>query len=180
MKKLFFSALAAFSFMWASAQPVSDASTIVSKVLLDNVISMVPPVDLLQTHFESVGDYQSSGLILKDIFGSEVSPFYVYSNRNFNVTIKAGTPNFIYVGSGTGNNVMPCGVLSYNLFSNSTGGTNATPSTWNSLKSTSDPLISGGTYGAAKAFTVKLKANPGWNYTGGMYSIGVVLTATQL
>jgi hypothetical protein len=180
MKKLLFSALAAFSFMFASAQPASDASTIVSKVQLDNVISIVPPIDFLQTHFEDFLDYQSSGLMLKDIFGNETSPFYVYSNRNFNVTIKAGSPNFVYVGSGTGNNVMPCGVLSYNLFSNSTGGTNATASTWNALKTTSDPLITGGTYGAAKAFSVKLKANPGWNYTGGLYSIGVVLTATQL
>jgi len=104
----------------------------------------------------------------------------VYSNRNFNVAIRSATANFSYVGSGTGNNVMPCSVLQYNLASNGTGGVNATPSLWNSLSTTAAPLITGGTFGPARPFSVKMRAIPGWSYTGGDYLLSVILTATQL
>jgi hypothetical protein len=76
--------------------------------------------------------------------------------------------------------VMPCSVLQYNLASNGTGGTNATPATWNPISTSSAPLINGGTFGAAKPFSVKMRALPGWSYTGGDYRLGVILTATQL
>ncbi len=57
MKRLFFSLLAACSFAVASAQPVADASVIISKLHLDNVILLLPPVDFVQTHFDDAGDY---------------------------------------------------------------------------------------------------------------------------
>ncbi|MCE2703836.1 MAG: hypothetical protein LW624_00010 [Terrimonas sp.] len=88
--------------------------------------------------------------------------------------------NFAYLGSGSGNNVMPCSVLQYSLVSNGTGGTNATPSTWNGLSTSTAPLITGGTYGAARPFGLKLRAKPGWSYTGGTYFLDVIVTATQL
>lgn len=187
MKKFLFAAIALFVFGMANAQQagpsspvVSDHSTILSKVQLDNIIYMVPSVDLMATHFSTVGDYlDPAGLVLQDLWGNNTSPFLVFSNRNFNVTIKSGASNFSYIGPGTGNNVMPCGVLSYNLFSNATGGANSTPSTWNALSTADAPLITGGTYGPARPFSIKLKATPGWNYTGGTYMIDVILTATQ-
>lgn len=181
MKRFFFAFMAAISVTIASAQPTSDASVILAKLDLENVILMVPQGDFLEADFNSALDYLNpTGMILKDIFGSPVSPFFVYSNRNFNVAIRSATSNFVYVGSGTGNNVMPCGVLQYNLFTNGTGGTNATPATWNSLSTSAAPVITGGTFGAAKPFSLRMRAIPGWNYTGGDYLLSVVLTATQL
>ena len=95
MKRLFFSLLAACSFAVASAQPVADASVIISKLHLDNVILMIPPVDFVQTHFSDAGDYlDPNGRVLEDSFGNETSPFLVFSNRNFNVAIKSATANF--------------------------------------------------------------------------------------
>jgi hypothetical protein len=181
MKRLFFSLLAACSFAVASAQPVTDASVIISRLQLDNVILLIPPVDFVQAHFDDAGDYLNpSGRVLEDIFGNETTPFLVFSNRNFNVAIKSATANFAYLGSGSGNNVMPCSVLQYSLVSNGTGGTNATPSTWNSLSTSTAPVITGGTYGAARPFGLKLRALPGWSYTGGTYFLDVIVTATQL
>ncbi|NBX11220.1 MAG: hypothetical protein EBR19_03260 [Chitinophagaceae bacterium] len=181
MKRLFFSLLAAFSFAFASAQPATDASVIISRLQLDNVILMIPPADFVQAHFHDALDYLNPyGQVLEDIYGNSSTPFLVFSNRNFNVAIRSATPTFAYMGTGTGNNVMPCSVLEYNLSSNGTGGTNATPSLWNDLSTTSAPVITGGTFGAARPFALKLRAKPGWNYTGGAYTLGVIVTATQL
>ena len=181
MKRFFFAFMAAISVSVASAQPASDASVILAKLDLDNVIFMIPQIDFLEADFDDAGDYLSpTGRILEDIFGNQTSPFLVYSNRNFNVAIRSATANFSYVGSGTGNNVMPCSVLQYNLATNGTGGVNATPSMWNSLSTTATPLITGGTFGPAKPFSVKMRAIPGWSYTGGDYLLSVILTATQL
>lgn len=179
MKRLFFSVLAACSIAIASAQPATDASVVISRLQLDNVILLLPPADFVQAHFHDAGDY-FTGQILEDIYGNSTTPFLVFSNRNFNVAIKSATANFVYMGTGTGNNVMPCSVLEYNLSSNGTGGTNATPLMWNDLSTSSSPLITGGTYGAAKPFSLKMRAKPGWNYTGGAYTLGVIVTATQL
>lgn len=181
MKRLFFSLLAVCSFAIASAQPVSDASVITARLQLDNVIMLIPPTDFVEAHFSDAVDYLNpSGLVLEDISGNDSTPFLVYSNRNFNVAIKSATPMFSYVGTGTGNSVMPCSVLEYNLSSNGTGGTNSTPSLWNVLSVTSAPVITGGTSGAARPFALRLRAKPGWSYTAGAYTLGVIVTATQL
>ncbi|MBM3923013.1 MAG: hypothetical protein FJ340_07405 [Sphingomonadales bacterium] len=122
MKRFLFACMAAMSIAMASAQPASDASVILAKLDLQNVIFMVPQVDFLEADFDDAGDYLSpTGQILEDIFGNQTSPFLVFSNRNFNVAIRSATANFAYVGPGTGNNVMPCGVLQYNLATNGKG-----------------------------------------------------------
>ena len=181
MKRLFFSLLAACSFAVASAQPSTDASVIISRLQLDNVILLIPPADFVQARFQNALDYLNpSGQVLEDIYGNSSTPFLVFSNRNFNVAIRSATPTFSYMGTGTGNNVMPCTVLEYSLSSNGTGGTNATPMMWNDLSTSSAPVITGGTFGGARPFSLKLRAKPGWNYTGGAYTLGVIVTATQL
>lgn len=180
MKRIFIGVIAIFGAMIANAQ-VHDHSTVLAKVQLENIISLVPPIDFMGATFNSTMDYADpAGMELKDVWGNHTSPFIVSSNRNFNVTIKAGSANFLYFGTGSGNNIMPCGVLSYNLASNGTGGTNATPSTWNALTTSDAPLINGGTFGSYRPFSLKLKAKPGFDYVEGLYTIDVVLTATQL
>ncbi|HVI46114.1 MAG TPA: hypothetical protein VM802_14660 [Chitinophaga sp.] len=189
MKKLLLSAavaLAAVSgYAQTSTSPTnaaalpSDRSNVAVSMCLSNIIELNPPRDQMGAIFNKSSDY-NNGEELKDPTGNPSSDFTVSSNRNFNITINAAAPNFSYTGSGTGNNVMPCTVLSYNLASNNTGGTDGTSSPWTPLTIAPAPLINNGTYGAAKTFAVKLKAEPGWNFTGGSYAVGVILTATQL
>ena len=177
MKKILFAAIAALGFTFANAQ-VDDHSVIVTKLHLENVIYMQPSIDLMLGSFTDRFDYTDpNGRELQDLWGNGTSPFKVSSNRNFNVTIKAGMSNFIYVGTGTGNNIMPCGVLGFNVSSNGTGGTPTAG--WNDLTTTDAPVIIGGEYGYEKPFALKFRAIPGWNYTGGTYMMDVILTATQ-
>ncbi|MFY0255730.1 hypothetical protein ACDQ55_17450 [Chitinophaga sp. 30R24] len=178
MKALFLSAAMAIASMSCFAQ-ASDHSNVHIGLLLDNVIEIDPPADAMGAYFHTGFDY-TNGLELTDIHGGHTSDFFVSSNRNFNVTIKSASPNFLYIGFGTGNTVMPCSVLQYNLFTNGTGGTNATPAPWNTLTVAAAPLINNGVYGPHKPFSLRFRADPGWSYSAGLYGIDVVLTATQL
>lgn len=157
----------------------SDQAVVLVSLELCNIIEICPPIDVMCAKFDSKEDY-NSGEELQDFFGHKSANFTVSSNRNFNVTIKSASPNFLYVGSGTGNTVMPSTVLKYNLNSNGTGGTNATPMTWNPLTVAAAPLINNGVHGVNKPFSVKFKADPGWDFAAGTYGLGVILTATQL
>ncbi|HEX6915114.1 MAG TPA: hypothetical protein VF145_07720 [Chitinophagaceae bacterium] len=178
MKKLLFAAIAALGFTFANAQPVQDQSHLLASLCLENVIYMVPQVDMMGAKFQNAFDYSAPfGKELEDLWGNDVSPFWVSSNRNFNVTIKAGSPYFFYFGTGTGNNLMPAGVLDYKVASNFTGG--LSNGLWHQLGVLDQTIISGGEYGFMKPFSIKLRATPGWNYTGGVYTMDVVLTATQ-
>ncbi|MBC9912617.1 hypothetical protein [Chitinophaga varians] len=157
----------------------TDHSVVLVSLELCNVIEICPPLDIMCAKFDSKEDY-NCGEELEDFFGHKSANFTVSSNRNFNVTIKSSSPNFLYVGSGTGNTVMPCSILKYNLSSNGTGGTNATPMAWNPLTVAAAPLINNGVHGVDKPFSVKFKADPGWDFAAGTYGLGVILTATQL
>ncbi|WP_147243459.1 hypothetical protein [Chitinophaga flava] len=159
--------------------PACDHAVVLVSLCLENIIEICPPLDILTAKFDSKDDY-NDGQELEDFFGHHTSTFSVSSNRNFNVTIKSASPNFLYVGPGGGNTTMPCGTLSYNLASNGTGGTNATPMTWNPLTVAAAPLINNGVHGLNKPFGLKFKADPGWDFAAGSYNLGVILTATQL
>ena len=164
--------------MIANAQ--KDQAIVIAKLKLENVISIVPPIDFMEATFNSTFDYDNPfGLELKDVWGNHTSPFVVSSNRNFNVTIQAGSASFLYIGPSITNNNMPCSVLSYNLASNGTGGSNGTSSTWVTLDDESAPLINGGTPGPHKPFALKFKAKPGWEFAAGTYVLDVVVTACQ-
>ncbi|QJB33717.1 hypothetical protein HF324_21215 [Chitinophaga oryzae] len=158
---------------------LSDCATVLVCLELKNIIEICPPIDVMCAKFDCKEDY-NCGEELEDFYGHKTSNFTVSSNRDFNVTIKSSSPNFLYVGSGVGNTIMPSTVLKYNLHSNGTGGTNATPMTWNPLTVAAAPLINSGTHGCNKPFSLKFKADPGWDFAAGSYGIGVILTATQL
>lgn len=157
----------------------SDCATVLVSLCLENVIEICPPIDVMVAKFDDKDDY-NCGEELTDFFGHHTSNFTVTSNRNFNVTIKSSSPNFLYIGPGGGNTTMPCSILKYNLASNGTGGTNATPFTWNPLTVATAPLINNGVHGLFKPFSLKFKADPGWDFAAGSYNLGVILTATQL
>ncbi|MBV8251298.1 MAG: hypothetical protein JO154_01725 [Chitinophaga sp.] len=178
MKALFLSAAIAMASMSCFAQ-ASDHATIRVGLCLTNIIDIDPPCSTLVGNFDDEHDYDH-GVILKNTKGDHDVDYKVSSNRDFNVTIKAGSANFSYLGTGTDDNVMPCSVLKYHLLSNNTGGTNATPSFWNALTVAPAPVINGGEEGRNKRFSLQFKADPGWNYTGGLYGLDVIVTATQL
>ncbi len=178
MKALFLSAAIALASMSCFAQ-ASDHATVHVGLLLTNVIDIDPPVQAMGAIFDDAHDYWH-GEDLRDIHGHLDADFHVSSNRNFNVTIKSASATFAYLGTGTGNNVMPCSVLKYHLQSNLTGGTNGTPFFWNALTVAPAPLINNGHAGGNKQFSVRFRAEPGWSYTGGLYGLDVILTATQL
>jgi hypothetical protein len=47
------------------------------------------------------------------------------------------------------------------------------------LTSTAQNLINSGANGSSQSFTVKYKANPGYLFGAGTYTVDVVYTATQ-
>jgi hypothetical protein len=107
----------------------------------------------------------------------------VRSNRNFTVQVKANSTNFSYSGSASPTPTMPVsGVLLLKVTANSTGGSIASPfsaSSYSTLTSSNQNLISSGTRGGNKTFSIKYNATPGFLYPGGTYTADVVYTATQ-
>jgi hypothetical protein len=108
----------------------------------------------------------------------------VRSNKNFNVQVKSNATNFSYSGSTSPSPTMPVsGVLLLEVTANSTGGSIASPfssSSYSTITSTNQNLISNGTKGGDQTFSVGYKATPGFNYPGGTYTVDVDYTATQL
>lgn len=126
--------------------------------------------------FTSVNDYangkQSSDYQIK-----------VRSNKKFNVTIKANTTNFTYSGATTPSPVMPVSsVLSMMIAANQTGGTQVAPfssGNFGAITATAQNMLTNCSLGGNQWFNVKYKANPGFNYPAGTYTVDVVYTATQ-
>lgn len=108
--------------------------------------------------FASTGDY-ASGLT-----NTGASVFQVRSNRPWAVTVKAAAATF----SGPTGNAMPADKLGIRL----TGGT-----TFTQLATTNASLTTGAR--GTQSFTVDYRANPGFDYDAGTYTLGVVYTATQ-
>ena len=105
----------------------------------------------------------------------------VLSTRHFNVTVKSSSTNFTYTGNATPTPVMPVnGILNVMVSANSTGGTIAAPFTsYATITSSNQNLITNGSNGGNQTFSVQYKATPGFTYPGGTYATTVVYTATQ-
>jgi len=106
----------------------------------------------------------------------------VRSNKNFNVTVKASTAHFsVTSGSGAATtSTMPAAVLDVKVSANGTGGSIAgTYAGYTDLSTTASNIITNGSYGGNQTFSVMYKAQPGFSYAAGTYSIDVVYTATQ-
>lgn len=104
----------------------------------------------------------------------------VSSNKPFNVQVKADAATF------TGPGVDPMYVqntLYVKVPSNTTGGTldgNFAGGVYGSLRDFDQYLLINCNSGLSKEFNVQYKATPGFTFTAGNYTIGVVYTATQL
>jgi len=104
------------------------------------------------------------------------------STKDFNVTVKTNAANFTYSGTYTTGTTMPVsGKLKLQLSGNNTGGSiGGTFASFTSLSSTDQNIITNGTSGNNKTFSVQYQAIPGLAYPAGTYTTSVIYTATQL
>ncbi len=182
MKKiaLFAAALVSFGFA-ANAQVNSSAQQQVNLSLADAIEitftgSGTATGDPVTMTFSTVNDYANG-------VESAAQQLQVRSNKDFKVQVKANAANFSYTGSASPAPSMPVsGILKLMVPSNNTGGTIASTfgTAYTSLTSNNADLITSATKGGNKTFEVQYKAEPGFNYPAGTYTVDVVYTATQL
>ncbi|HEY1032421.1 MAG TPA: hypothetical protein VGD89_11660 [Flavipsychrobacter sp.] len=185
MKKIVLITLMAFSAIAAQAQNASSSATQTARLSLTDAIDITyygsgsgSSSSMVNLVFSNINDY-ANGVVSWD------EHYKVRSNKNFRVTVKTNAANFTYSGSASPAPTMPvANVLQLIVTSNTTGGSVAAPFTlntsWTSLSSAAQDLISNGTKGGDQMFAVKYKAAPGFSYPAGNYTVDVVYTATQL
>lgn len=205
MKKVLFAAIAVCGFTMVNAQLSNqlsglgeqNASTSTStlanavtsqfnlKLEVRNIIRIIPNTNYdLSATFDHA-DELDNGLQLGSPIGSAIGlpgvGFIVSSNRNFHVDMT--TPNSSVTGANVaagsvGNNVMPISKFQYKATALSGGVTLASGAgSWSTL-GTSQALATGG-FGSDRYLGVEFKANPGWDYEGGNYTVPMTVTATQ-
>jgi len=184
MKKIIIIAAALISFnTTANAQSANSSASQTVNLNLANAIDITFTGSGTATGaavnfaFNTVADYangiQSSDYQIK-----------VRSNKNFKVDVKTNSTNFSYTGATSPAPSMPVnGVLSLMMAANQTGGSlsGSFPSgQFGNLSSSSANLLNNCNNGSNQWFNVKYKANPGFAYPAGTYTVDVVYTATQL
>ena len=167
----------------ANAQSASSTATQQVSLALTNAIAMTftgsgtSTGTAVSIPFTTVADYTNG-------VASSAQALLVQSNKNFTITVNTNAANFTYTGSTTPSPTMPVnGVLALKVSANGTGGTIASPfsaSTYATLTSTAQNLITNATYGGNQTFSVVYNATPGFAYPAGTYTTSVVYTATQL
>jgi hypothetical protein len=112
---------------------------------------------------------------------SSTYQLYAASTKSFNIQVRTNAANFTYTGSYTTGTTMPVsGKLKLQVTANTTGGAIQNSfSSYQSLTSTNQNLITGCTTGNNKNFTIQYQAIPGLSYPAGTYSTSVIYTATQ-
>lgn len=181
MKKLLTIFAALIVVKAAVAQNANTAATQTAKLALSNAISISFVESGTTTgatttlSFNTVNDYAN---------GVESAPIglKVRSNKKFIVRAKTSSANFSYAGSTSPAPVMK---VKNNLFikviDNQTGGTipNAVNNKYKTLKNSNRKLIHNGTPGGNNTFAVQYKADPGYDFPAGTYTVDVIYTATQ-
>ena len=124
--------------------------------------------------FSTVSDY-ANGVT------SATQALVVESNMSFNVTVNASSASFTYSGTTTPSPVLAVTSLKLMVTANGTGGSIAGTfgSSFTSLTSSAQNLITGGTSGSNQTFSIQYKATPGYGFPAGTYTTSIVFTATQ-
>ena len=181
MKKIFTIIFVLFAFVNATVAQTTTATqtitlTIVNSIGITFSGSGTSTGTAVTIPFATVSDY-ANGIT------SAAQAMVVQSNTRFAVTVKANAANFTYTGSVTPAPTMPVsGVLAIIVPANGTGGSIVSPfstSTYSTLTSTAQNLLTACTNGASQTFSVQYKATPGFTYPGGTYTTSVIYTATQ-
>jgi len=160
-----------------------QSSTVITQqvdVSLTNIITI---------EFSSTGTSTGSTInlplnLLTDLLNgvaSSAQQLNVSSTKTFNVSVKANASNFTYVGSYILGTLMPiAGKLKIKVPSNSTGGAIAGNfANYTDITTTAQNMITGGTNGADKLFSIQYQGIPGLGFALGTYTAGITFTATQ-
>lgn len=157
----------------SASQPVQ---LILSKVIdlkfAETSSSQGPVVNM---NFQDLNAY-SRGVI------SGMQELEVYSNDDFKISIQTDAPNFVYHGMENPSKLLPVNnTLFISVADHTTGGlvNAAFDKNYQTLSQSSQDLILNGTRGAGKKLVVSYKAKPELGYPAGVYSVGVIYTATQ-
>ena len=148
------------TFVFANAQSTSSVSQTVTLTLQNSITLSITAATGTGFTFATTNDYQNS------LTNTNASSFSVSSNRPWAVTVAAAAANFS--GPASPAPVMPASALNWRL----NGG-----STFAGLSTTAASLTSGAR--GTSTFSVDYKANPGFGYDAGTYTMAVVYTATQ-
>jgi len=130
--------------------------------------------DVVNLAFNNVNDYAN---------GVESDPIQlkIRSNKKFNVWANASSNKFTYSGSVSPAPQMNVNKLFIKVVNNNTGGNvpNAVNNQYKKMKKGKRKLINNGTPGGNNTFTVQYKADPGFEFPAGTYSVDIIYTATQ-
>lgn len=130
--------------------------------------------DIVTLAFNDVNDYANG-------VESDQVQLKVRSNKKFHVWAKAKSSRFSYNGTSS-DPKMNVNKLKIRVVSNSTGG--SVPSSVNNkyanMSKSNKKLINNGTPGGDNTFAVQYKADPGYSFPAGTYSVDIVYTTTQL
>ncbi|WP_276132397.1 hypothetical protein [Polluticoccus soli] len=180
MKKIVILAASLFTFVAAKAQVNSSASQTVN-LNLSNAIEITftgsgtATGDPTTMAFTTVAHYA-------DGVESGEQQLKVRSNKNFKVAVKSNATNFTYTGSTTpAPTMVVADVLNVMVSANNTGGTIANSfSGYQDVPTSNIDMLSNCSKGGNQTFSVKYKAEPGFDFPAGNYAVDVVYTATQL
>jgi len=124
--------------------------------------------------FDNVNDYAN---------GVESAPIEmrIRSNKKFYVSAKTSSNRFTYRGPESKDPKMNVNKLKIKVVSNNTGGKvpNAVNNKYSNMSKSNKKLINDGTPGSDNVFAVQYKADPGFEFPAGTYSVEVIYTATQ-
>ncbi len=130
--------------------------------------------DIVNLVFENVNDFAN---------GVESTPIElkVRSNKKFHVWAKAGSNRFSYSGPESTDPKMNVNNLKIKVVSNNTGGNvpNSVNNKYANMSKSNKKLINNGTAGGENTFAVQYKADPGYEFPSGTYSVDIIYTATQ-
>lgn len=146
------------------------------------VLQLNPVIEIAATNSGNV----VLGFSNSNNYGSGVQSgnqqFQVRSNKTFTVTVNTDASTFTYSGAHAQAPTMPvANTLFMEVANNNTGGNTAGSfSNFTSLSTAPQTLLTNCSMGNSQTFAVNYKAQPGYGYPSGAYSVGIVYTATQL
>ncbi|MBS1783351.1 MAG: hypothetical protein JSS78_09815 [Bacteroidetes bacterium] len=126
---------------------------------------------LVSLNFSTIHNY-STGVV------SGVQELEVRSNKNFKISVQTDAAHFSY--NGVSGNMPVANTLFMAVTGNSTGGTLTTGlGAYKSLSAMSSDVVLNGSFGDGKKLAFAYKAKPSEDFPPGVYSVGVLYTATQ-
>jgi hypothetical protein len=157
-----------FTFELRTNSGITTQSTISYTVTINEVIDFSISNSNVSFAFSRIDDYANGVSVLN------ATVCNIKSNISWLVNTQANATYFTPSGIGAASN-MTCGILSLRR---------SGLTSWNQVSNTSNiTLQTGNRTGALTPptqFDVDIKSNPGFNYSGGIYTIGLVYTLTNL